>query len=308
MVLPEIFSAWVEATANAVWNAGQRARKMTWKNIETDEKGDEHVGHHAIVMPADKLVQSYLLRTLGYRFPDANFITEEKLDKPPIRKERILTDATLNRMRSGVTFGIDPIDGSSTRARKLYEYGHSVGVALEDELIGGSIDCPRVGIQVVGETGIGAWFREDKGQWQKAVVQNLPVGDRYIMYGPDITFMPQFNTFVNEFSRQVRTTTINGSCVLGLALLAAGKIDAFIQPVQCPWDYFAGAPIVHAAGGVVQFYHYRSGKITLVTKPGIADFSPSKRALGFIAGHPKVVRWLIRLLRENWKETDPAGV
>ena len=258
------------------------------------EKPDPNVGHHAIVTKADDGIQSFILQTLVENFPGARFIAEEKAGGIA---QVISRDEDLGVLQDGgFVFGIDPLDGTSMFQNQLWESSVSIGVMENGMHVGGGISAPYVrgGISVVGERGKGVFLSEGPtGGWSRVSnIQDRPLKQAVVFIGPDIFFMDQFNRFVNEFSRRVRTTSCIGSGALGLAMVAAGRVDALIQPVQCPWDWFAGYPLVEEAGGKVQFYHYREGKIEALPKPDLPSYSPTGRNTAFIAGSPAIVDFL----------------
>lgn len=88
----------------------------------------------------------------------------------------------------------------------------------------------------------------------------------------------------------------NGSCALPLGLVAAGRADALIQPLQCPWDWAAGKLLVEEAGGSIVFYEFDNNKIKPLDKLELRHYNPEKRAVGFIAGNEKIVREITDLL------------
>jgi len=268
------------------------------------EKSDPNVGHHAIVTKADAGIQEFILSSLSLSFPDARFITEEKAGgfTQAISRDE---DLVILKDGNGLVFGIDPLDGTSMFQNQLWESSVSIGVMENGRHIGGGISAPyiRGGISVVGERERGVFLNEGGTDlWSQVFVRDHLLKQSVIFIGPDIFFMDRFNRFVNEFSRQVRTTSCMGSCALGLAMVAAGRIDAFIQPVQCPWDWFAGYPLVEEAGGKVQFYHYREGRIVPLPEPDLPSYSPTGRNTAFIAGSPVIVDFLFGSLVDLYEK------
>lgn len=268
---------------------------------EGEEKDDPNVGHHAIVTSSDTGAQRFLVANLALAFPQARFIVEEKSDAC---KERIITDASLrNLSNEELVFNIDPIDGTSSFNGGLYEWAVSIGVMRQGLYhAGGAIYAPDVrgGMLVYGERGKDVFLKE-RGREEVAVkIGNPSKKGSFVYIGPDIFFMlDRYGRFLNTASKEVRTTNCNGSCVLSLAGIAAGKIAALIQPVQCPWDWAAGYPLVEEAGGKMVFYDYANGKpekIELTPR----CYSSTKRNAAFIAGNPEIVDWLWALLQENW--------
>lgn len=302
--LPETgFSPAVYDAAVVVVDAAERLLSIAPEETSAKlEKPDPNVGHHAIVTKADMGIQGAIISTLKADFPEAHFITEEKAEG---FADIILSDQDLQALEDGggLVFGIDPLDGTSMFQNQLWETAVSIGVMENGAHVGGAISAPYVrgGISVIGERGRGVFINEGgNAYWSRVAVRDRPLKQSVVFIGPDIFFMDQFNRFVNEFSRQVRTTSCMGSCALGLAMVAAGRVDALVQPVQCPWDWFAGYPLVEEVGGRVQFYHYREGAIVALSKPDLPSYSPTGRNTAFIAGAPAVVDWLFQTLQEKY--------
>jgi len=211
----------------------------------------------------------------------------------------------LNRpMAEGLMmFEREPILEARNFERGLYEWSISIGVMRNGVHVGGAIYAPEVnrGVLVAGERSTGTFVsRGTQADVVRCSVIDRPSRDRLVAFGPDIFFMPAFSRFVIETSKKVRTTNGTGSCPLGLALVATGQLDALVQPVQSPWDWFAGWPIVEAAGGKMIFYHYKDGVPVRIETIGPDAYSPTKRNVAFIAGGPECAEELFEDLQTYW--------
>jgi myo-inositol-1(or 4)-monophosphatase len=268
---------------------------------EGEEKGDPNVGHHAIVTRSDTGAQKFILTQLASEFPEARFIGEEKSD---ILRDRIVRQNQLDTLvEEPLVIIVDPIDGSSSYKKTIEEWGVSIGPIFQGlHHQGGAIYCPDVrdGMLVYGERGKGVFLREGRDNPRPVSVVKQTRKNAYIYIGPDIFFMlDRFGRFLNAASKEIRTTNCSGSCVMSLAKVAAGKVDALIQPVQCPWDWAAGFPLVEEAGGKFLFYNYESGRPEQIERT-TAVYSPVQRNAAFIAGAPDIVDWLWELLQKHW--------
>ena len=97
-------------------------------------------------------------------------------------------------------------------------------------------------------------FLEQNGRKQGIEVGKCDnMKDAYGIFGPDCTLAkyPVHNRLMSRLGDIARTTNMNGSCALALGLVAAGRADALIQPLQSPWDWAAGKVLVEEAGGTV---------------------------------------------------------
>lgn len=299
------FSDPMKSAVAAVLNADTSAASDTESSIEV--KVDAGYGHAALTTGADTAAQKRIIGSLQRRFHRAYFLAEEKVagyDAP------LITDENLHEVRTRtLTFVVDPIDGTVQHRRRLDEWSRSVGVIVEGAHIGGVIYAPefRGGLLVAGERGKGvALFERSVSPWEPAIVSPRLRAECLLYAGVDCAWLPAFNRFINKAARErnesflVLCTKSVGSCALGLALVAAGRVDALIQPHQKPWDWCGGYPLVKEAGGAFRFYHYRDGTIASLDSPDLLSYSPSRPQTGFIAGQPELVHWLFELLLKEW--------
>jgi fructose-1,6-bisphosphatase/inositol monophosphatase family enzyme len=309
MVRRKSFSKEVQTAAEIALQVGRRVERLSRNpgKLQITTKFDAGYGHSSSSTSADALSQQLILQKLRQRFANACILTEEKPGNED-RLSLILTRDTLYMMQAGITFGVDPIDGTSEFKNGLYEWALSIGVMRDGVHMGGAIYAPAIrgGILVVGERGKGAFLSEAGKKLRKVRVSSRIASSeedrkKLVIYlGCDFHWLPEFAAFEKAFAKQVNRTKSTGSCAVGLAMVAAGKVDVLIQPVQKPWDWFAGYPLVEEAGGKFQFYHYREGTIEPLAKPDLVGYDPKRPNLAFIAGNPELVDWLFELLLANY--------
>lgn len=272
-----------------------------------NEKGDVNVGHHAIVTETDVYAQQIALELLAQDDSEAMFLTEEKWKGDPQIASRILDSANYTTIQDFERVKIiDPLDGSSFWSRRLPGWSVSIGGMEHGEHTRGVIYAPEEcgGLLVRGGANLGVRVRQEYGTRNfDGAMNHRKIKKSTVFCGLDIAFLPQYKNFVAAFAPQVQTTS-STTCALALAYVAAGRVDALVQPVQAPWDWAAGYPLVLAAGGKFQFYHYRQGHIVPLHEPDIASYDPVKRNTAFIAGRPDIVDWLFTLLQETWIESS----
>jgi fructose-1,6-bisphosphatase/inositol monophosphatase family enzyme len=148
-------------------------------------------------------------------------------------------------------------------------------VARGEPFAGWSVDAPRI--------------TEDK-----------TIKECVVLYGVDFPKNTSYYKLLNKLATNCQTVNSMGSCALGLALVASGYVDGFVQAPQMPWDWAAGYPLVEEAGGKVQFYEIIDGKINLLNKPEVRHYNPEHKSAGFIAGNPRLVEELTRWLVEDY--------
>ena len=303
------FSREIEYLYLDVIQAGFKVEDTIAHGVNAKVKDDMPGGsHHSIGTEADDISQAYLLEELRHEFPGALFLAEEECQGPDL----ILNDNLAMIKELGTVFIIDSVDGTASAYRSRFDWS-VVGNWIQDgQHIGGAIFAPSVrgGFLIVGEKGKGAWLQEEVGAsydilFQPASVTERPVKKSTVLYGVDVLKRPQFQKFQHNVAKAVETAVIAGSCGLGVAMVAAGRAEAIVQPHQWPWDW-ASVAIIEAASGRVQYYHYRDGTPVPLAEPDLPSYNRSDRAkqggLGFIAGAPELVGWLWQELQENWNK------
>jgi len=281
-----------------------RVIRLASSSVEV--KGDDAVGHHAIVTGADHAVQEFLLRELHQQFPRARFITEEKVESAEHSALILPKNPTAREIdEEPLVFVMDPIDGTSSFQRGLVgQWSSSVGILEYGRLSGGAITVPDYGMAIYGNGETTRVTQAGSTERETRIFDKPERKQTLLLLGPDIHFLDPYGDFVLQASKEVRTTLTIGSCCAGLALVAAGMVEALVQPVQCPWDYAAGTRLVEGAGGKVIFYHYRDGVPVRMEKLDPPSFSAVERNTAFIAGTPNLAEWLFELLQRTWAGTN----
>lgn len=245
---------------------------------------------------ADLYSQERILRDLSQQFPDARFITEEKVEGYCVP---LIQGSNLSEIyEAPLVFGVDPLDGTNQARHDLYEWCISVGVMSHGEHLGGVIYAPAIrgGVVVVGERGRGVFLSE----WGGTSLNQVSVFSEGTFYtGIGLSFFPEYNRFINNVAKDVLVKS-TGSCALGLAMIAAGRVGVMVQSAQRPYDWFGGYSLVLEAGGKFQFYHHEDGRIVPLEEPDLPSYDPDKLRTGFIAGHPDLVDKYFELLLKQW--------
>ena len=202
---------------------------------------------------ADLAVEQYITRQIREAFPDDGFFGEE----------------------TGVTHGknnalwlTDPIDGTANFLRGMAYYAVSIAFVNDNELLFGAIYDPEADELFTALKGQGAWLNGDRmqvsrPQWSEAMI-GLGRSDRHRaeIYHQAV---PALLTSGAEYRRQ-------GAGALSLAHVAAGKIDAYVEPHMNPWDATAGLLIAAEAGAITEPYmhgDWHQGGLVYAASPSI---------------------------------------
>lgn len=192
-----------------------------------------------IVTEADREVEQLIRDRLRRERPEDGFLGEE-------------TGA--ERGTSGLTWVVDPIDGTVNYAYGVPTYSVSIAV-VEGEPhpeswhgVAAAVCAPGLGELFTAARGEGAWHDGIR----LAVNTETPAG---ALLGTGFGYDPATHDGDLAMVRRVMTMARDlrrmGSAAIDLAYVAAGRLDGFFERGLNPWDFAAGAILVQEAGGAV---------------------------------------------------------
>ncbi|MDN5789896.1 MAG: inositol monophosphatase [Micrococcales bacterium] len=235
-----------------------RVRVADTKSTDTD-----------VVTIMDRESESLLRRLILAARPDDAILGEEGSDVPGT---------------SGLTWIIDPIDGTVNYLYDIPAYAVSVAVAVGDahtegawRAIAGAVGDPCRGLVHHARRGGGAWTRrEGRGGAEPArrlaVSAEDSLGRSLLATG--FGYAAEVRSRQAEVLRrvlpQVRDIRRIGSAALDLVRVADASVDAYAESGINAWDLAAGWLIVEEAGGVVVGVGEHPGKaLTVAAGPGL---------------------------------------
>ncbi len=181
---------------------------------------------------------------------------------------------------NGITFIVDPLDGTTNYLHGFPAYAVSIGALVDGELTAGVvIDVPR-GI-TYGAVRNGGAFRDGAPMSVSSIVDPAL---SLIATGVPFRKPEQIALYLAQLPKVLATTSgirRAGSAALDLAHVACGHVDAFWELRLAPWDVAAGILLVREAGGIVT---------DLSGAPSTPAFS------GYVAGNPIMHDWLLRTI------------
>lgn len=192
-----------------------------------------------IVTEADEACERLIVESIMRLFPDHNTITEENASR---------------RTGSDITWYIDPIDGTVNYSRGIPIWGVSIGVAWRGRMEVGTIRLPVLDETYTAVRGRGAFLNGEPIH----VSPTSSLADSIMASG-------DFNVGRNE-QRQQATNRLNlamfgraaprirrikcfGAAVAESAMVASGRIEAYLMNNYNPWDVAAASLLVSEAGG-----------------------------------------------------------
>lgn len=192
-----------------------------------------------IVTEADREVEALIRERLRAARADDGFLGEE-------------TGAEAGS--SGITWVVDPIDGTVNYAYGIPAYNVSIAAVRGDpdpetwEALAGAVNAPALGEMFTAARGQGAWSNGDRLE----VTGETPAGALLATgFGYDPTTHEGDIATVGRVMPMARDLRRMGAAALDLAFVAAGRLDGYFERGLRPWDFAAGALLVEEAGGVV---------------------------------------------------------
>ena len=211
----------LEEATDLARRAGQLTLDWYGPSVEVDRKPDG-----SPVTEADRAAERLLRRELQERHPADSIMGEE------------LGYASGH---SGRTWYIDPIDGTRSFVRGVPLF--ATLVALEDTcgIAVGVIHLPALGDTVMAGRGLGCFLNG----------RPIRVSDRIDM-SDAVLCTSGYDLLPDDMARRLHRSSLilrGWGDAYGYALVAAGRIEAMLDPVVSPWDVAPMPVILAEAGG-----------------------------------------------------------
>lgn len=210
----------------AVETAGQLISERFGKALPIIRKSPKE-----FVTRLDLDSQSIIVDSLQKDFPAHHYYTEESRGPQEIK---------------GLTWVIDPIDGTHNYIAGLENVGISVALVSEDAFHIGILHFPMKSLLLYAVDGQGAFCNGEPIQ----VSRNTDLSKSMIAYDNQFHLSPKTWTNFEKIVDKAFTTRIFGVASWDMALIAMGKIDARVWNSTKLVDVAAGAVILKEAGGL----------------------------------------------------------
>ncbi|MGQ0715005.1 MAG: inositol monophosphatase family protein [Gemmatimonadaceae bacterium] len=181
---------------------------------------------------------------------------------------------------AGLTFVVDPLDGTTNFLHDYPEYAVSVAVLLDRTPVVGVVVNVPLGHRYVAVSGRGATV----DQRPIRVSEVADPARALIGTGFPFKYPEQIDRYVTELPTIMQSTAgirRAGAAALDLCAVAAGRFDAFWEHSLEPWDFSAGALLVREAGGTIT--DLRGNTLALARS-------------GVLAGNAAMHAWMLRTL------------
>lgn len=212
-----------------VRDAGQLARRMLDAGLDTELK----TSVSDVVSDADRAAEDLVVSRLDADRPDDGLVGEEGSSRPGDR-----------------TWFVDPVDGTYNFLSGIPYWCSAVGLTDAEGMVLGAIYYPdRDELWLGGRdqpttiNGVTVAPLVDQPLAQVSVTTYL-----HPAMMDDVPYREAWHAAV----RSAATVRMLGSASIDLASVATGRLGCFLQSDVNPWDFYPGAALVVAAGGVAE--------------------------------------------------------
>jgi myo-inositol-1(or 4)-monophosphatase len=170
--------------------------------------------------------------------------------------------------KSGITWVIDPLDGTVNYLYGLPGWNVSIAAKDEDGVLVGVVYAPSINGFWSAIRGEGAKYNGDKIKCNDPVTLDkslLATGFAY-----DLNLRVSQGETMAKLLPKIRDLRRNGAAAVDLCYVAMGAIDGYFEGSLKEWDYAAGGLIATEAGAVISGRGGRAADSDLVVCAGPA--------------------------------------
>ncbi|KRE36871.1 inositol monophosphatase [Janibacter sp. Soil728] len=216
-----------------------------------------------IVTVMDQRSQDHLLARLGELRPQDGFAGEER---------------GARASESGITWVVDPIDGTVNYLYEIPAYAVSVAAVVGDpgvdgawQPVAGAVVNPVTGERYTAWLGGGSWRSVGDEEPRRLHVTETSLGQALCGtgFGYDADRRAWQAAVLTHVLPRVRDIRRLGSAALDLCRVAEGSLDVYYERGLNPWDVAAGWLVATEAGAVVSDLHGQAprAELTLAGAP-----------------------------------------
>ncbi len=244
---------------NLADKAGNIIRPFFRKMLDSQAKQDS-----SPVTKADRDVEMALREIIEKQRPDDGIYGEE---------------FGIKQSKSGLTWVIDPIDGTKPFIIGRATFGTLIALCDESRPVLGIIDQPITKDRWLGMKGEQSLHNGNACKTRKCASLRQA---RCSSTSPGMFFHLE-SDFIKKWKDQVDFICWGGDCI-SYGLMASGHLDLIIEADMKPYDYLAHIPIIEGAGGAITDWQGKSLDLTSNKGEVIAagDKSLLKNALSLV--------------------------
>lgn len=187
---------------------------------------------------------------------------------------------------SGLTWVVDPIDGTTNYVYGLPMWAVSVAVMHEGRSIAGCVCAPGLNMTAVAVRGAGAVLRHDGSDEVLHASRQHDLAHSLIGtgFGYSVGRRASQGRVVADVLSRVRDIRRSGAASIDLCWVAAGLLDGYYEHGLHLWDFAAGALLIEESGGTVTTLDGKSVWAPMTQVDGSAD--PSQEWNTIVAAAP----------------------
>ncbi len=268
--------AFAEATAR---EAGARLQQLYRETLTISYKGKVN-----LVTQADQESEALIVSAIRQRYPTHMIIAEEggQIDVE-------------GSTAAGLTWVIDPLDGTTNYAHHFPIFAISIAVRSPTEILAGVVYDPMREECFTAAQGQGAKLNGEL--IRVSAIDDLGQALLATGFPYDVQEAPDNNVAAfSAFLRRAQAIRRPGSAALDLAYVASGRFDGYWEMRLHPWDIAAGILLVREAGGRVTDYE------------GGTDLNPMLAGRRIIATNGLIHPPMIEILREIHTQLRAQGI
>ena len=211
--------------------AAHRAGKLIAERYP-DERSITLKGYRDIVTEVDTAAESIIIDLVRERFPKHAILSEE---------------AGGAGIGAGITWVVDPLDGTTNYAHRIPCFCVSVGVLENGKPLAGVIYDPLRSQTFIAKQGKGALLNGKPIHTSQAARLSRTV--LALDWGHSDEVRAQTIKLLLRTAPRCGTVRALGSAALALAYVAVGWLDGYFSLALKPWDTAAGTLLIAEAGG-----------------------------------------------------------
>lgn len=205
-----------------------------------------------VVTQMDIKVEAFIVEQLLAARPDDGLIGEEGADRVSA---------------SGITWVIDPLDGTVNYLYDLPGWNVSIGAKDEEGQLIGVVVAPSINSTWWAVRGGGAFFNGKPIRCNDPIELNRAMVATGFQY--DVAHRGKQIEHVSKMLPLIRDLRRNGAAAVDLCHVAMGRVDAYYEHGLKEWDWAAAGLIAREAGARFGLYGQAPYMMTLAAGPAL---------------------------------------
>jgi myo-inositol-1(or 4)-monophosphatase len=202
------------------------------EQVDTKSSGTD------MVSEMDRGAEHLIVEAILRERPDDGLLGEEGTERPG---------------STGLTWVIDPLDGTTNYLYAFPLWSVSIGVTFHGVPVAGAVAAPQLNMLFSAHSNGGA--TNNGRAISVGSCNDLGLALVATGFGYDAAVRERQGAIVHALLPRVRDLRRGGSAAIDLCFAASGFVDAYFERGLNPWDAAAGTCIAREAGAVVTSLH-----------------------------------------------------